>query len=146
MDLREIIEKKDRLNWNEYFMAISIITSKRSPSIKKQVGSVIVKDNRIISTGYNGFPAGAEHKSIIIDGKEINTIHAEQNAIAQCAKMGISCKDCVLYVTHFPCINCSKMIIASGIKTVYYLYDNHNENSIELLNDGNIIIKKFKKE
>ena len=72
MDLREIIEKEDRLNWNEYFMAISIITSKRSPSIKKQVGCVIVKDNRIISTGYNGFPAGAEHKPIIIDGKEIN--------------------------------------------------------------------------
>lgn len=132
-----------RLSWKEYFMNIAILTSKRSPSIKKQVGCVVVKDKRIIATGYNGFPAGAEHISLIKDGKEINTIHAEQNGIAQCAKMGISINESKIYVTHFPCINCSKMIIASGIKKIIYLNDNHNEDSIELLKQGKIEIEKF---
>lgn len=133
----------NRLSWDEYFMSICELTSLRSPSIKKQVGCIIVKDKHIISTGYNGFPAGAEHIPLIINGKEINTIHAEQNAIAQGAKLGISINNSTLYVTHFPCINCSKMIIASGITRIIYLNDNHNEDSINLLKSGGIEIHKF---
>ena len=141
--LLKLISDNNRLEWNEYFMSIAVLTSLRSPSIKKRVGCVIVKNNRIISTGYNGFPSGVEHKSILKEGKEINTIHAEQNGISQCARMGISSDNSVIYVTHFPCINCSKMIIGSGIKQVYYLNDNHNEDSIELLKSSNIIVDKL---
>lgn len=140
--LKNILDN-ERLSWEEYFIGITILTSLRSPSIKKKVGCLIVKDNHLISSGYNGFPSGAEHKSIIVDGKEINTIHAEQNAISQCSKLGVSCNNAVIYITHFPCINCSKIIIASGIKEIKYLYDNHNENSMELLKSGNIIMTKI---
>lgn len=141
--LNLIIHKNDRLKWNDYFISIAILTSLRSPSIKKKVGCVLVKNKRIIATGYNGFPSGMEHKTILKEGKEINTIHAEQNAIAQCAKMGVSCDDCELYVTHYPCINCSKMILGSGISKIYYLHDNHNEESDILLNFSEITIKKL---
>lgn len=143
--LSNLLDKNSRLSWNDYFMSIAILTSLRSPSIKKKVGCVIVKNKRIIATGYNGFPPGAEHNSIIKDGKEINTIHAEQNAISQCAKMGISCDNCSLYVTHYPCIHCSKIIVASGISNIYYLNDNHNDNSKPLLDYSGINISKLEK-
>ena len=141
-ELNKILSKNNRLDWDDYFMSIAILTSLRSPSIKKKVGCVIVKNKRIIATGYNGFPPKVEHKSILVDGKEINTIHAEQNAISQCAKMGISCDECELYVTHYPCINCSKIIVASGINKIYYLNDNHNEMSKPILDYSGIIITK----
>jgi len=141
--LEDILKKRGRLDWDEYFMSITVLTSLRSPSIKKKVGAVIVKRNRIISTGYNGFPSNSVHKSLMIDGKEVNTIHAEQNAIAQCAKMGISCDGCEIYVSHFPCINCAKMIIGSGISVVKYLKDNHNEKSIDFLMDSGVEIIKI---
>lgn len=138
-----VLEKKERLSWIEYFMGICVLTSYRSSSIKKKVGCVIVRDNRIIATGYNGFPSGVEHKSILKEGKEINTIHAEQNAISQCAKMGISCNGGELYVSHYPCINCSKIIVGSGISKIYYLFDNHNDESNLLLSNSGIKIKRI---
>ncbi|ADO67388.1 putative deoxycytidylate deaminase [Cafeteria roenbergensis virus] len=141
--LNSVINKNYRLEWNDYFISIAILTSLRSTSIKKKVGCVIVKNKRIIATGYNGFPPGVEHISILKEGKEINTIHAEQNAISQCAKMGISCENSVLYVTHYPCINCSKIIVASGISTIYYLHNNHNDQSEPVLTLANIKIIKI---
>ena len=77
------------------------------------------------------------------EGKEINTIHAEQNAISQCAKMGISCDGGEIYITHYPCINCSKIIVSSGIKKIYYLNDNHNDKSMPILDNCKIKIEKF---
>lgn len=141
--LKYLVGRSSRLSWNDYFISIAILTSLRSPSIKKQVGCVITKNNRVIATGYNGFPSGVEHKSILKDGKEINTIHAEQNAISQCAKMGISCDGGELYVTHYPCINCSKIIVGSGISKIYYLNDNHNDKSKPLLDYSGIKIEKI---
>jgi dCMP deaminase len=142
--LNNIINKKERLSWDEYFISIAVLTSLRSPSSKKKVGSVIVKDNRIIATGYNGYPQGAPHASILIDGHEVNTIHAEQNAISQCSKMGISSLDSTIYVTHFPCLNCAKMIVGSGIKEIVYLENYHNHEVAKLLFDqGNIKIRQF---
>lgn len=133
-----------RLNWNEYFCALSLLISSRSPSEKLKVGSVIVKDNRVISSGYNGFPAGVEHKSIHRDGHEINTIHAEQNAISDSARRGVSIEGSTIYVTHFPCINCSKYIISSGIKKVIYLHDYRNDEIVpKLFEQSNVEIKKF---
>ncbi len=123
---------KDRLEWDEYFMSIALMISSRSPSARLHVGAVIVKDKRIISCGYNGFPAGAPHVSIVRDNHEQNAIHAEQNAISDAAKRGTEINDATIYITHYPCINCSKYIIASGIKKVIY---NSNYKNDELVKE-----------
>jgi dCMP deaminase len=134
----------ERLNWDEYFVSLAILISTRSPSSKLKVGSVIVKDNRVISSGYNGFPSGAPHISIHKDGHEVNTIHSEQNCISDAAKRGVSIENCTIYITHYPCINCCKYIISSGIKKVVYLEDYNNEPIIlELFSQANIQIEKM---
>ena len=78
-----------------------------------KVGCILVKDNRIISQGYNGFLPGAAHNSIIRNNHEQATVHAEQNAIADCAKRTVSCLDCIAYITHYPCIKNLKVYIKS---------------------------------
>lgn len=134
----------ERLNWDEYFMSIALLASCRSPCKRLQVGSVIVKNNRLISMGYNGFPAGAPHNSIIIDGHEQCTIHSEVNSITDCAKRGVSLENSTIYITHYPCLNCFKTINASGIIKIIYLED-YNNNSIihEMAKNSNIIIEKI---
>jgi dCMP deaminase len=137
----------ERLNWNDYFMSIASLASCRSPCKRLHVGSVIVKNNRIISMGYNGFISGAPHISRIEDGHEQSIIHSEINAIADCAKRGVSLDHSSIYITHYPCINCFRSIAACGIKEIIYLND-YNNNPIvqELANDSNIIIKKLDTE
>lgn len=119
-----------RPSWNDYFKLIAEVTSTRSPCSRLKVGCIIVKDNRIISQGYNGFLPGLPHHSIIINEHEIATIHAEQNAIIDCAKRGVSCNESVAYITHYPCLNCAKLLYASGIKTIYYINDYKNDENI----------------
>jgi len=135
---------KDRLDWDEYFMSIALLASCRSPCQRLHVGSVIVKNNRLISMGYNGYIPGALHISRIQDNHEQSIIHSEINAITDCAKRGVSLEGAKIYITHYPCLNCFKSIAACGIKEVLYL-DDYNNNSIveELANDSNIIIKKI---
>jgi len=137
-------DEDERISWEEYFMGIALLISSRSPSKRLKVGSVIVKDNRIISAGYNGFPSGTPHISIMRDDHEQNTLHAEQNAIADAARRGTSIQDSTIYITHYPCINCTKFIIASGIKEIIY-YDNYRNDEIvnKLLEDAKINIKKI---
>lgn len=137
-------DEDDRISWEEYFMGIALLISSRSPSKRLKVGSVIVKDNRIISAGYNGFPSGTPHISIMRDDHEQNTLHAEQNAIADAARRGTPIQDSTIYITHYPCINCTKFIIASGIKEIIY-YDNYRNDEIvnKLLEDAKINIKKI---
>ncbi len=101
---------------------------------------MITKNNRVISTGYNGYFPGIAHKSIHSDGHEINTVHAEQNAIADAAKRGVSIDKSTIYVTHYPCINCAKMIIASGIRCVKYLND---PNSKLLFDQAEVAVIKL---
>ena len=135
---------KDRLEWDEYFMSIALLASCRSPCQRLNVGSVIVKNNRIISMGYNGYIPGAPHISRVHDNHEQSIIHSEINAITDCAKRGTSLENAKIYITHYPCINCFKSIAACGIKEVYYLDDYKNESIVEeLANDSNIIIKKI---
>jgi dCMP deaminase len=117
----------NRPSWDEYFKELVIITSKRSSCNRLHVGCILVKDNRIISQGYNGFLPGAEHISIVRDNHEQATIHAEQNAITDCAKRGVSCDGCTAYITHYPCINCCKMLLAAGIKKIKYINDYKND-------------------
>lgn len=113
----------DRLSWNDYFQEITTLASKRSPCTRLQVGCILVKNNRIISTGYNGFLPGYEHKSIVENNHEQATVHAEQNVISDCAKRGVSTKDSICYVTHYPCLNCAKILVASGIQKIIYFED-----------------------
>lgn len=131
----------NRLSWDEYFMATASLISSRSTCDRLHVGCVIVKDNRIISSGYNGHIPGEEHKSIIVDNHEQATIHAECNSIADCANRGVSVKDATIYVTHYPCLNCFKIIAASGIKKIKYLNDYKNNDVINKICNSIEIIK-----
>lgn len=110
-----------RIDWIDYFKKICLITSERSPCTRLKVGCLLVKDNRIVSQGYNGFLPGFPHKSIIENNHEIATIHAEQNTIIDCAKRGVSCDGCTAYITHYPCFSCTKQLIAAGIKKICYI-------------------------
>ena len=135
---------KERLDWDEYFMSISVLASCRSPCERLNVGSTIVKNNRLISMGYNGYIPGAPHISRVYDNHEQSIIHSEINAITDCARRGVSLEDSKIYVTHYPCINCFRSIAACGIKDIIYL-DDYNNNPIvqELANDSKINIKKL---
>ena len=124
----------NRISWTEYFSDLCKLVSKRSPCERLQVGCVLVKDDRIIATGYNGFLPNAPHQSIVVDNHEQATIHAEQNCIADCAKRGVETAGSVAYITHYPCINCYKILLASGIKEINYIEDYKNNEIIEQIN------------
>jgi dCMP deaminase len=115
-----------RPNWNEYFMTVAYVLANRSSCDRLHVGCVIVNDNRIITTGYNGHIRGTPHISVIVDEHEQMTIHAETNAIADAANRGVSLKGSTAYVTHYPCINCAKNLISAGIKEIVYGEDYKN--------------------
>ena len=133
-----------RLNWDEYFMSIALLASQRSPCQRLHVGSVIVKENRLISMGYNGFIPGAPHISRIKDDHEQSIIHSEVNALADCAKRGASLDGAKIYVTHYPCINCFRSIAACGIKEIVFLNDYKNDPIVQqLATDSEIIIRKL---
>ena len=139
-----ITDNNDKISWDEYFMSTALLVSCRSACNRLHVGCVLVKDNRIISAGYNGFLPGAPHESIVVNNHEIATVHAEQNAITDCANRGVSVKDAKAYITHYPCINCAKILAAAGIKEIVYLNDYKNDcNVTTLLGNINISINKF---
>jgi dCMP deaminase len=114
-----------RPDWDTYFSELIQITAKRSTCKKLHVGCMLVKDNRIVAQGYNGFIAGCPHESYIRDGHEVGTVHAEQNAITDCAKRGVSCNDCTAY--------CGKLLLSAGIKNVVYLNDYNNDPLVQEL-------------
>lgn len=122
----------NRLNWDEYFSKIVKVTSERSPCERLKVGCVLVNNNRIISQGYNGFLPGCPHKSIIRNNHEQATVHAEQNAIADCAKRGASCENSIAYITHYPCIICARLLLAGGIKEIKYIDDYKNDELVDV--------------
>jgi len=134
----------ERPDWDKYFMSIAKLASCRSNCLRLNVGCVITKDNHLISMGYNGFLPGAPHISRIRDNHEIGTVHAEQNAICDAAKRGISIDGSIAYITHFPCLNCFKLLVASGIKTIFYNLDYNNDKIVnEMADENKIIIKKL---
>ena len=125
------------------FMEVTQVISRSSKCCRLQVGAVIVKEGRIISTGYNGLPSGY-NDSICnknCEGCE-ETIHAEMNAILFAAKKGIATEGATLYTTHAPCTNCAKHILNSGIKEVIYLNDYRSMKGVELLLNNNIGVIK----
>ena len=122
----------ERPSWDQYFTQIVQVTRERSPCERLQVGCLIVRDNRIISQGYNGFLPGCRHVSVVCNGHEQATIHAEQNAIADCAKRGVSCDNGTVYITHYPCIMCCRLLLAAGIKKIKYLNDYKNDDLVSM--------------
>ena len=120
-------ENKDPMPWDDYFMSIAFLASMRSPCTRLRVGSVVVKDHRIIAMGYNGFIAGAPHISRVRDNHEQAIIHSEINAVSDCARRGASLQDAAIYVTHYPCINCFRSLAACGIKRIHYYHDYNND-------------------
>ena len=112
-----------RPTWDEYYREIVQVTAKRSPCTRKHVGCLLVKDNRIVSQAFNGFLPGAPHKSIVRNNHEQATIHAEQNALCDCASRGVSCNGAIAYITHYPCLICARLLIAAGIEGIKYIED-----------------------
>ncbi|TSA53210.1 MAG: cytidine deaminase [Planctomycetaceae bacterium] len=145
----------ERPGWDEYFMDIAGLVSRRSTCLRRHVGAVLVKDKRILATGYNGVPTGVRHcvdtgclrEQLGVPSGERHELcrglHAEQNAIIQAALHGVSTKNAVMYCTNHPCIICSKMIINAGIIGIVYLEGYSDKLSAEMLREAGIKVSKL---
>lgn len=147
-----------RPSWDDYFMEMTKLTATRSSCLRRHVGAVLVKDTRVIATGYNGAPAGVTHCEVtgclrqklnVPSGERhelCRGLHAEQNAIIQAALYGVSTEGATLYCTTKPCSICTKMIINAKITKI--VYEEYYEDSLadELLKDTDIRILQYKKE
>jgi len=151
-----MVMKNKRPTWDEYFAAITRQVSTRATCLRRKVGAVIVKDKRILATGYNGAPMGVRsclergsclREELGVPSGERHEIcrgmHAEQNAIIQAAYHGVRIRDSVIYVTNQPCILCAKMIINSGIRKIYYLEEYPDPLAIEILDEGKVELVKL---
>lgn len=144
-----------RPSWDEYFMEITELVAKRSTCLRRSVGAILVKERRILTTGYNGAPSQLAHCSEVgclrdrlgIPSGQRNElcrgIHAEQNAIVQAALYGISIQGATLYVTHQPCVVCAKMLINAGVAEIIIKGDYPDALARELLAEAGIPVKKF---
>lgn len=121
----------ERIPWDNYFMAQAVLLALRSTCSRLEVGALLVKDKRVIAGGYNGSVSGDVHcideGCYVVDNHCLRTIHAEMNALLQCAKLGISTDQAEVYVTHFPCLHCTKALLQAGIRKIYYLNDYRND-------------------
>ena len=145
-----------RPTWDEYFLSIADLVSKRSTCLRRRVGAVLVRDRRILATGYNGAPSKIEHcskagcireKLKIPSGERhelCRGLHGEQNAFLQAALHGTSLKDASLYSTTQPCIICAKMIINAGIKEIVIKGDYPDKMSKDLLREAKVKVRVFK--
>ena len=143
-----------RPSWDQYFMDIVELVSRRSTCLRRKVGAVLVRDKRMLATGYNGPPAGIRHCSevgCLRDQMSVPSgerhelcrgLHAEQNAIIQAALHGVSTKGATIYCTNHPCIICSKMIINSGIVSVVYTENYHDTLAEEMLREAGVGARK----
>ena len=145
--------------WDKRFMEMSYLVATWSSCVRRSIGCVIVKDKRIMTTGYNGAPAGMKTckekgeclrmKLGIPSGQRAElcyAAHAEQNAIIQAAKLGISIDGATLYCTHQPCVLCAKMIVNAGIKRVVYPEGYPDDFALEMLNEGGVQLERFDPE
>ena len=152
----KIVRELMRPTWDEYFMQIVELIKTRSTCLRRQVGAVIVKDKRILATGYNGAPVGCQHCSEIGCLREklnvpsghrhelCRAIHAEQNAIVQASYSGTSVKDATLYVTNQPCVLCAKLAINAGITRIVFSGEYPDELAMTLLNEAGIEVVNYK--
>lgn len=145
--------RRERPAWDEYFMEVAQVVSRRSTCLRRNVGAVIVKDKRILATGYNGAPSGLPHcievgclreQLGVPSGQRhemCRGLHAEQNAIIQAAKYGIPVEGSTIYSTTEPCSLCAKMLINAGIKRIVYQNAYADELSRRLLSEAGIIVE-----
>jgi dCMP deaminase len=135
-------EHPERPSWDDYFMRITLQVAKRSTCPRAAVGAVIVRDKRILTTGYNGSPSGLDHCTeagcLMVNGHCVRTLHAEQNAIIQGALHGVDVSGSTIYVTHQPCLVCAKMIINAGIERVVYAGDYPDEIACGFLEEAGV--------
>lgn len=155
--LNKNTQMANRPSWDEYFFNIAELVRSRANCLRRQVGAVIVKDYRILSTGYNGTPHGIKNCSqggcercLKRDKGEIDRyeyeescicLHAEQNAIIQAAYLGVSTKDATLYCTTNPCSSCAKMLINAGVKRVVCRIEHHDQEGINLLKKAGVKVE-----
>ena len=158
MEKQHKVFKTKRPSWDEYFLDISRLVAKRSTCLRRQVGAVIVKDKRMLTTGYNGAPSGLEHcektgcmreQMKIPSGERhelCRALHAEMNAILQAAQYGISLAGSMIYCTNQPCIICAKMIINAGINRIVVLENYPDELAKSMLKEAGIEMIYAKKD
>ena len=151
------IEGHERPTWDEYFMEVAEVVSKRATCLRRNVGAVVVKDKRILATGYNGAPTGLPHcaevgclreKLGIPSGERIEIcrgLHAEQNALIQAARYGIPLDGSTVYTTLEPCITCAKMLVNAGIKRVVYSEPYPDPLSREIFAEAKMQVEQFNK-
>jgi dCMP deaminase len=147
-----------RPDWDQYFMQIAKVVATRSTCLRRQVGAVIVKDHRILCTGYNGAPSGLPHcldLGCLRDQMKVPSgerhelcrgLHAEQNALIQAALHGISIRGASLYVTHQPCYLCAKMICNAEIKEVFFLGDYPDKMALEIFREAGVRVTRLREE
>ncbi len=138
----------ERPSWDAYFMATALLMATRSSCERLHVGCVVVsggaQKNRIVAAGYNGFLPGSPHTSRVREGHEQATVHAEQNAVSDAARRGVSLEGATVYITHFPCINCAKILAAAGIRRIKYHLDYRNDEiAEEILQESGIRLEQL---
>jgi dCMP deaminase len=146
-----------RPSWDEYFIDLAALVAKRATCLRRSVGAVLVKDKKILATGYNGAPSGIRHcsetgclreKLKIPSGQRhelCRGLHAEQNVLLQAALYGISTRDSALYCTNQPCIICAKMIINAGIKEIVIADGYPDQMAEDFLKEAKVKIRRLKK-
>jgi dCMP deaminase len=155
--LPKLLKEIQRPSWDEYFMNIAKVVASRSNCMKRKVAAIIVRDKRVISTGYNGTPRGTRNcneggcprcNNLAASGTALDEClcsHGEENAIVQASYHGVSLKDAIIYSTFAPCLQCAKMIINSGIREVIYNMDYPlNESAFRLFQEAGVFIRKLK--
>lgn len=146
----------DRPSLDQYFMQIAIVVAKRSTCLHNQVGALFVKNKRILTTGYNGAPAGLEHCDVVGCAREnvqsgthhelCRAVHAEQNAIIQAAMHGISIEGATLYCTHQPCILCAKMMINARVTKVVFMHSYPDQTALDFLELAGIEVERVEEK
>ena len=144
----------DRPSWDTYFIQIAHLVATRATCPRRSVGAVIVRDKRILATGYNGAPAGLPHcppegdehdwpKGCMMAGHCVRSLHAEQNCLLQAAKIGVASDGATMYVTCQPCNTCAKMIINAGVARVIYEGDYPDDFSLELFRNSQMDVFRY---
>lgn len=154
--MKKKIKKHKRPTWDEYFLEMAKLVSKRATCLRRSVGAVLVKDKRILSTGYNGAPRGLAHcldigclrDELKVPSGERHELcrglHAEQNALIQASLYGVSVKNSILYATNQPCIICTKMLINAGISEIVIIDGYPDKMAMEFLKQAKVRLRKIK--
>jgi dCMP deaminase len=145
----------DRPDNDTYFMSMAELVASRSTCLRRNVGAVVVKEKRVLTTGYNGAPKGLRHcaevgcvrmQNHIESGTRhelCRGVHAEQNAVIQAAYFGVSIKDSIIYTTNFPCVMCAKILVNAGIREIVYKDDYVDELSRKVLDESGVTVRRF---